>query len=65
MGFIGIYLIVYFALVAGALVALWAGGVLAHLPTLGILLFFVVAMGAGVLAAAVWRWHPERRRTEE
>ncbi len=65
MRFITFYLGIYFALLAGALVALWAGGVLAHLPATPVLLFFNVAVGAGVLVAAVWRWNPRRTRTEE
>jgi hypothetical protein len=62
---IAIYLGVYFALVAGALVALWAGGVLARLPSLAVLVFFVVALGAGLLTAVVWRWNPHRTTSEE
>jgi membrane protein implicated in regulation of membrane protease activity len=63
--FIAIYLGVYFALLAGALVALWAGGVLAHLPATPVLLFFIVAVGAGVLVAVVWRWNPHRTTTQD
>ncbi len=62
---IAIYLGVYFALVAGALVALWAGGVLARLPSLAVLVFFIVAVGAGLLTAGVWRWNPHPRRSRE
>jgi hypothetical protein len=59
--FIWIYLAIYFALIAGALIALSVGGVLAHFSLLPILLALFVAIGLGVLLAVVWRWHPSRR----
>ncbi len=58
MRLIVIYLGVYFALVVGAVVALWAGGVLAHLSPLVIVFCLVFAVALGVLLAALWRWRP-------
>ncbi len=50
-----IYLATYFALIAGAVIALAMGGVLAHFPLLPILLVVLVAIALGVLLAVVWR----------
>ena len=58
MRFLGIYLGIYFALVIGAIVALWRGGVLANLSLLSILLGLIVIVALGVLLAIVWRWRP-------
>ena len=58
MRFLGIYLGIYFALVIGALAALWRGGVLAYVSPLSILLGSIVVVGLGVLLAVVWRWRP-------
>lgn len=56
--FLRVYLAIYFALVVGAVIALWIGGVLAHLSTIHILLTLLVVVGLGVLLALVWLWHP-------
>jgi|WetSurMetagenome_2_1015567.scaffolds.fasta_scaffold1155650_2 hypothetical protein len=48
-----IYLVVYFALVLAAAAALWQGGVLARLPVEWVGLAIVVALGLGVLLAAI------------
>ncbi len=56
--FIWVYLAIYFALIAGAFVALAVGGVLAHLSFLTILIAFGVAIALGVALAAVWVWRP-------
>ncbi len=58
MRFISVYLVIYFAFVIGACIALWRGGVFAYLSTLSILLGLLVAIGLGVLLAIVWRWRP-------
>ncbi len=58
MRFVTIYLGVYFALVVGAVIALWRGGVLAYLSPLSILVGLLVVVGLGVLLAVVWRWRP-------
>jgi hypothetical protein len=58
MRFLQIYLAIYFALVIGALVALWQGGVLAYLPSLSIVSGLIVALMLGVLLAVVWMWRP-------
>ncbi len=66
--FIWIYLVVYFALVAGAFVALAVGGVLPHLSFLTMLIAFGGAISLGVLLAAVWTWRPRhalRRQSKE
>ncbi len=58
MRFIWVYLAVYFALIVGAIVALWRGGVFPFLSPLSILLGLVVVVGMGVLLAVVWLWRP-------
>jgi hypothetical protein len=58
MRLLATYLGIYFALVLGAVVALWQGGVLAHLPPVAILLVLIVVVAVGVLLALVWRWRP-------
>ncbi len=55
---VALYLVIYFALVAGALIALWQGGVLVFLSTSWIVLGLLVAVGLGVLLALVTAWHP-------
>ncbi len=50
-----IYLIVYFAVLAIALVVLWQGRVLARLPFDWVAIVFVVAVALGVLLAVVSR----------
>lgn len=58
MRFLWIYLGIYFALVVGAVIALWQGGVFAYLSTLSILLGVGFGLGLGVLLALVWLWRP-------
>jgi hypothetical protein len=48
--FIHLYLIGYFALVAGAAIALWQGGVLDHLPPLWVFGSSLVVIGLGITA---------------
>jgi len=49
--FIHIYLIAYFALVAGAFLALWRAGVLARVPSDLLLIATIIVVGLGVLVA--------------
>ena len=48
---VNIYLIGYFGLVLGAIVALWSGGALAEIPASWIVTGLMVAVGLGVLLA--------------
>lgn len=52
------YLIVYFAVVACAVLALWQGNVLARLPIQWVVLVVAAAMVLGVLLAIVSRNTP-------
>lgn len=58
--FLRLYLVVYFALIIGALVALWMGGVLANLSLFSVVLGSTVAFGLGALLALVWVGRPRR-----
>ncbi len=60
MRFLWVYLSVYFALVLGAVVALWVGGVFTYLSSLSVLLGLIVACGLGALLAVVWIWRPSK-----
>jgi hypothetical protein len=51
MAFIRVYIIGYFVLLAGALLALWQGGVLAQIPLVWLALGLIVAVGLGILLA--------------
>jgi hypothetical protein len=51
MRYVQLYLIGYFILVAGALAALWYGGVLQHLAATWILIGLIIAIGLGVMLA--------------
>lgn len=51
MRYVHMYLIGYFLLVLGALVALWYGGVLQRLSATWILIGLVMAVGLGVMLA--------------
>jgi hypothetical protein len=52
MRFIHLYLIGYFALVAGAGLALWQAGVLERVPTIWVLISSIVILALGILLAA-------------
>lgn len=52
------YLVVYFVVLAAALIALWQGGVLARLPVAWVLLVLGAAVVLGVLLAVVSRNTP-------
>ncbi|HET7217555.1 MAG TPA: hypothetical protein VFJ02_05885 [Vicinamibacterales bacterium] len=49
MRFVHFYLIGYFLLVAGALWALWYGGVLQRVSPVWILISLVIAVGLGIM----------------
>jgi hypothetical protein len=51
MRFVHLFLVGYFLLVIGALLALWYGGVLRHLSPVWILISLVIALGFGVMLA--------------
>ncbi len=53
-----IYLVVYFVVVAAALLALWQGRVLARLPAEWVALAVVGAVALGVLLGLISRNHP-------
>lgn len=51
MRFVNIYLVGYALLVAGALLALWYGGALQHIPAAWIAIGLLIAVGLGVMLA--------------
>jgi hypothetical protein len=51
MRFVHVFLVGYFLLVIGALLALWYGGVLRHLSPVWILISLVIALGFGLMLA--------------
>jgi hypothetical protein len=51
MRFIHLYLIGYFVLVVGALLALWRAGALAHVSGTWIVIGLIIALGLGIMLA--------------
>jgi hypothetical protein len=51
MRFISIYLIGYFILVVGAVLALWQAGILARIPAAWIAIGALIAVGLGIMLA--------------
>ena len=49
MRFINMYLVGYFILLAGALAALWYGGVLRHVSAMWVVIGLVIAVGLGIM----------------
>jgi len=49
MRFINMYLVGYFVLLAGALAALWYGGVLRHVSPVWVVIGLVIAVGLGIM----------------
>jgi len=49
MRFINLYLIGYFILIIGALLALWYGGVLRHVSAAWIIIGLIIAVGLGIM----------------
>ncbi len=60
MWLIWLYLVAYFSLVAGAVVALWRAGALAQVPTLWTVLGLLAAVGLGALVALTFLRSPAR-----
>jgi hypothetical protein len=58
MRFVTGYLIGYFALILGALLALWQGGALPHIGAVRVLVALVIAVGFGLLLAVASGWRP-------
>jgi hypothetical protein len=51
MKFIHLYLIGYFVLVVGAVMALWHSGVLSHVSAMWIAIGLIIALGLGIMLA--------------
>ena len=51
MRFIHLYLVGYFVLVVGALMALWHAGALAHVSGMWIAIGLIIAIGLGIMLA--------------
>jgi hypothetical protein len=51
MRFIHLYLIGYFVLVIGAVMALWHAGILAHVGAMWIAIGVIIALGLGIMLA--------------
>ena len=51
MKFIHLYLIGYFVLVVGAIMALWHAGALAHIGAMWIAIGIIIALGLGIMLA--------------
>ena len=49
MRFINMYLVGYFILLAGALAALWYGGVRRHVSPVWVVIGLVIAVGLGIM----------------
>jgi len=53
MKFLKLYLIGYFVLLVGALLALWQAEILDEIPTVWLLIGGVIAVGLGIMLAVV------------
>ncbi|HET7617544.1 MAG TPA: hypothetical protein VFK20_03465 [Vicinamibacterales bacterium] len=53
MRFVHLYLIGYFVLLAGAIAALWYGGILQQISTGWIVIGLIIAVGLGLMLAVV------------
>jgi hypothetical protein len=51
MRFIHLYLIGYFVLVIGAILALWQAGALAHITAVWIAIGIIIVLGLGIMLA--------------
>jgi hypothetical protein len=49
MRFVNLYLVGYFVLLVGALLALWYGGVLTHVNPVWVLIGLVISVGLGIM----------------
>jgi hypothetical protein len=53
MRFLKLYLVGYFVLLAGALLAFWQSGVLDEIPPIWIAIGMIIAVGLGIMLAVV------------
>jgi hypothetical protein len=60
MSFLRLYLVGYFVLVLGALLALWQAGILARIPIVWIAIGLLIAVGLGVVLAVTSTRPPVR-----
>jgi hypothetical protein len=60
MSFIRLYIVGYFVLVAGALLALWQADILARIPLAWIAIGLIIAIGLGILLAVTSTRPPVR-----
>ena len=51
MTFVRVYLVGYFVLIVGALLALWRADILSHIPFVWIAIALIVAIGLGIMLA--------------
>ncbi len=51
MRFVSFYLVGYFVLVLGAMLALWYGGALQHMSAAWVVIGLVIALGLGIMLA--------------
>ena len=51
MSFIRVYIVGYFVLIAGALLALWQADILGHIPLVWIAIGLIIAIGLGIILA--------------
>jgi len=49
MRYVHVYLIGYFLLIVGALLALWYGGVLRHISPVWVIIGLVISIGLGIM----------------
>jgi len=60
MSFMRIYIIGYFILIVGALLALWKADILAHIPLAWIAIGLIIAIGLGIMLAVTSTRPPVR-----
>jgi hypothetical protein len=51
MSFMRVYIVGYFVLIMGALLALWKADILSHMPFVWIAIGLIIAIGLGILLA--------------
>jgi hypothetical protein len=60
MSFIRLYIVGYFVLVAGALLALWQADILQRLPLTWVAIGLIIAVGLGIMLAVTSTRPPVR-----
>ncbi len=60
MSFIRLYIVGYFVLLAGALLALWQADILGHIPLAWIAIGLIIAIGLGIMLAVTSSRPPVR-----